>query len=200
MPRARNQRKQKERVGAVARVKRTAVKTNARKDNATASTTNTRSVNYLCRVCESGCSVCEKPCNDSFMCSACDVKKLREQFQNWTSGSKEIDAIIQKSQKTAYHYDYYWEWIEPKQFFNIKHLADGGFSSVYTATWIDGPRKIDNRFTNNEKRTRLQNTVVALKVPNVPDWSGNNNATAEFLNEVGECNVNQSMLIIPHYT
>ena len=74
------------------------------------------------------------------MCYECDVKRLREQFQ--TSGSKEIDAIIQKSQETAYYYKDYWEWIEPKQFKDIKHLADGGFSSVYTATWIDGPRHV----------------------------------------------------------
>jgi len=116
------------------------------------------------------------------MCRECDVKRLRKQFQ--TSGSKEIDAIIQKSQETAEKYIDCWEWIEPSQFKDIKHLADGGFSSVYTATWIDGPLFYCG------SRTREKNTVVVLKVPNVPDWSGNNNITAEFLNEVG---VNQSI-------
>ena len=74
------------------------------------------------------------------MCRECDVKRLREQFPNWTSGSKEIDAIIQKSQETVEDCPNYWEWIKPKQFKDIKHLADGGFSSVYKATWIDGLR------------------------------------------------------------
>src|SRR6185295_20061502 len=136
--------------------------------------------------CEPGCSVCGKSCKYIFeICRECDVKRLREQFQ--MSGSKEIDAIIQKSQKTATDYGYYWEWIEPTQFKDIKHLADGGFSSVYTATWIDGPRITKKDDNGHEIRTRLPNTVVVLKVPNVPDWSGNNsnNVTAEFLNEVG---------------
>ena len=64
---------------------------------------------------------------------------------------------------------------------------DGAFSSVYKATWIDGPRHIDRDNIVYLKRTRLPNTVVVLKVANVPDWSGNNgnNVTAEFLNEVG---------------
>ena len=113
------------------------------------------------------------------MCRECDVKRLREQFQ--TSGSKEIDTIIQKSHETAKWYDEYWEWIEPKQFKDIKHLADGGFSSVYTATWIDGHR--------TGRSSRRGEEVVVLKVANVPDWSSNsNNITAEFLNEV---NLNQ---------
>ena len=114
------------------------------------------------------------------MCRECDVKRLREQFQ--TSGSKEIDAIIQKTWETAKYYSNYWEWIEPTQFKDIKHLANGGFSSVYTATWIDGPRTTNYGYD----RTRVPNTVVVLKVPNVADWSGNssNNITVEFLNEV----------------
>ena len=141
---------------------------------------------YGCSICEPSCTRCKKPCYVNGTCRECDVKRLREQFPNWTSGSKEIDVIIQKSQETASNYDY-WEWIEPSQFKDIKHLADGGFSSVYTATWINGRRHIANDHTRDAKRTRLPNTVVVLKVPNVPDWSGNNgnNVTAEFLNEVG---------------
>ena len=71
-------------------------------------------------------------------------------------------------------------------FNDVKHLADGGFSSVYTATWIDGPKYINY----NRIRSRLRNRVVVLKVPNNvanDDWSGNNNnnnVPAEFLNEV----------------
>ena len=138
--------------------------------------TSTPSVNYHCDVCEPGCSVCGKPCPAWYMCHSCDVKRLREQFQ--TSGSKEIDAIIQKSWETASHYSHYWEWIEPTQFEDIKHLADGGFSSVYTATWIDGPRDVD-------ARSRRSKEVVVLKVPNMAGNSNNDNITVEFLNEVG---------------
>ena len=140
--------------------------------------TSTPSAKYTCRICEPGCRICSKLCWEWGWCTECDVKRLREQFQ--TSGSKEIDAIIQKSQETAGYYANYWEWIEPSQFKDIKHLADGGFSSVYIATWIDGSRY--------SRTIREKNTVVVLKVANVPDWSGNNsnnNVTAEFLNEVG---------------
>ena len=118
------------------------------------------------------------------MCSECDIKRFREQFQ--TSGSKEIDAIIWKSWETAFHYENYWEWIEPTQFKDIKHLADGGFSSVYKATWMDGRRTTRYDDDGHEIRTRRKNTVVALKVPNVQEWSGkSDNVTAEFLHEVG---------------
>src|SRR5262245_2592660 len=135
----------------------------------------TPSTNYLYRICEPGCTVCKKPCNGWYMCKECNVKRLCEQFQ--TSGSKEIDAIIQKSLETAENYWEYWEWIKPKQFKDIEHVANGGFSSVYTATWIDGSCFAIGR------RTRQENTVVVLKVP---DWSSGNSSkfTAEFLNEV----------------
>ena len=52
------------------------------------------------------------------------------------------------------------------------------------ATFSEG-EEIDYDDDDYDIRTRLPNTVVALKVPNVPDWSGNsNNITVEFLNEV----------------
>ena len=129
-----------------------------------------------CRICEPDCTVCNKPCNADGMCPECDVTRLRGQFPKWTSGSKEIDAIIQETQETARRYVDYWEWIESKQFKDIKHLADG----VYTATWLDGYRTVNHL---NNRRTRIKSGIVVLKVPNVPHWSADI-ITSEFLNEV----------------
>ena len=52
-------------------------------------------------------------------------------FNRWTSGDIEIDAFIQETQTTATHAKEYLKLIAPQEITNIKHVADGGFGSVY---------------------------------------------------------------------
>ncbi|CAG8786713.1 35931_t:CDS:2, partial [Racocetra persica] len=80
--------------------------------------------------------------------------------ERWTSGNKQIDMVIKASRGE-------WKWIEPIQLTNITHLADGGLSTVYTATWHDNDCK------DKEAKT------VALKTINFT----NNNAS-KALNEM----------------
>src|SRR5262245_54225892 len=68
----------------------------------------------------------------------CGPKRLNAKFPRWTSNDCEIDGIIGKTQANAGRYDQYSEWIEPDRFVDIKHLADGGYGSIYKATWLDG--------------------------------------------------------------
>ncbi|RHZ59689.1 hypothetical protein Glove_362g65 [Diversispora epigaea] len=71
-------------------------------------------------------------------CEFCIRKYLENNFGNWTSGNNEIDKLIQECQRKIKKPDVVIEWIEYNQFENIKHLADGGCATVYTAIWKDG--------------------------------------------------------------
>ncbi|CAG8742356.1 19101_t:CDS:2, partial [Cetraspora pellucida] len=86
-------------------------------------------------------------------------KKLSHN-KRWTSGNRQVDIVIKTSGGE-------WKWIEPNQLSNIAHLADGGLSTVYTATWHDNDYK--------DKEAKL----VALKTINFT-----NNNTSKALNEM----------------
>ena len=71
-----------------------------------------------------------------------------QNFKNWTSGNNDVDKFIQKIQLKAKSRYEVLEWIEYDRFENIEHLAEGGFGTVYKATWKDGPMKWD--YKNNQ--------------------------------------------------
>ena len=56
------------------------------------------------------------------------------------------------------HYDKNLEWIPYDRFQDIKSIGEGGFASIYSATWLDG-EPISHK--NIKKRTKP--IVVALK-------------------------------------
>ena len=79
----------------------------------------------------------------------------------------------------------YVEWAEPEEFVNITHLADGGFGSVYKATWSKGWRgvtRIGNRGPEKQLWKAFRNTKreVALKTLKL----GESEISEEFLKEV----------------
>jgi hypothetical protein len=70
-------------------------------------------------------------------------------------------------------YDIIFEWIPYNQFRNIKEIDKGGFATIYSATWKDGPLSYNKyEYTRNRKK-------VALK-----QLYNSQNITIEFLNEV----------------
>ena len=72
--------------------------------------------------------------------------------------------------------DHILEWIPYNRFKNIEYLDKGGFSTIYKATWLDGPiKKLSN---DGKKFIRYNNYKVALK-----SFNGSN-LNEEFLNEV----------------
>ncbi|RIA88573.1 kinase-like domain-containing protein [Glomus cerebriforme] len=103
-------------------------------------------------------------------CEVCDPKKLQAKFGEWTSGNKLIDEFIQQTQLHTNLYDTYLEWIEPSELSNVNHLEDGGFGSVYTATWSKGIRiylkdkNCSHSILHNQVRTGP--CTVALKTLN----------------------------------
>ncbi|GBC02631.1 hypothetical protein RclHR1_04720003 [Rhizophagus clarus] len=67
------------------------------------------------------------------------------------SGNKVIDDFI-KSTLSNYDYNYRkanLEFVPYNRFKDIEFVAEGGFSKIYKATWIDGP--LSNKW-NEEKQ------------------------------------------------
>ncbi|EXX57726.1 Mkk2p [Rhizophagus irregularis DAOM 197198w] len=116
-------------------------------------------------------------------CKPCQINGLKQNFVNWTSGNEKIDSFIQKTQlKINYYYDIIVEWIPYDQFDNIKEIGKGGFATVYSAIWKDGPLKYDNY---KRKHNRTSNKKVALKC-----LHNSQNITNEFLNEANAYSIN----------
>ncbi|GBC01078.1 hypothetical protein RclHR1_04060006 [Rhizophagus clarus] len=140
---------------------------------------------------------CEK-CNEEYTdikykwCKTCQVNYLISCFTNWTSGSEKINNLIQKMQlKINKCDDVIFEWIPYDEFDNIKEVGKGGFATVYSAIWKNGPleydcyKKIYQR--NNYKK-------VALKC-----LYNSQSITDEFLNEIKAYSIDKHNKIMQIY-
>ena len=65
-------------------------------------------------------------------------------------------------QLRAWSYEDAIEWIPFDRLSNVEEIGKGGFGSVYSATWLDGIRKVDG-YDNNYVRKREPSSIVALK-------------------------------------
>src|SRR5579862_6266596 len=68
-------------------------------------------------------------------------------IEGWTSENTEIDEFIEDTIYNAkmdyndndrVYYPIFLEWVPFDRFEDIKQIGEGGFSKVYSATWIDG--------------------------------------------------------------
>src|SRR5436190_17382957 len=88
------------------------------------------------------CNKCNEKCMNVIYrwCKPCQIDKLKGNFTNWTSGNEKIDVCIQEMQLKIDEYnDNVFEWIPYNQFSDIKVIGRGGFATVYSAIWKDGP-------------------------------------------------------------
>ena|SRR5581483_10748111 len=76
------------------------------------------------------CEECTGSRTEHDWCQYCNSEHFQNRFENWSSGIKELDSFIQQAQLKAVNARSVLEWIEYQEFTNIKHLADGGNSSV----------------------------------------------------------------------
>src|SRR4051794_31422447 len=89
-------------------------------------------------------SSCKKCGKNVYWCQPCQIDNLKGNFTNWASGNEKIDELIQDMQlKTSKANDILFEWIPYNQFSNIKEIGRGGFATVYSAIWKDGPLRYD---------------------------------------------------------
>lgn len=84
------------------------------------------------------CLECGKTNTYKYWCQECNSQRFQKDFSNWTSGNKFIDNFIQRSQLQARNNNEVMEWIPYNRFKDIKFLAQGGFSTVFEAIWLDG--------------------------------------------------------------
>ncbi|RIB00988.1 kinase-like domain-containing protein [Gigaspora rosea] len=105
------------------------------------------------------CEHCSQNNTNEAWCQTCDPKM---ETQGWTSGNEKVDNFIKEFQLKALAYTKVIEWIPFDRLNIIQKIGEGGFGSVYFATWLDGIRKID--YVNGRYvRTREQSSEVALK-------------------------------------
>ena len=107
------------------------------------------------------CPDCDKLKNLFGWCKDCETSYMKEKFPYWTSKNKEIDELIRHTQLNASQSCDYLEWIPFKEFETVKHIGSDGFSSIYSALWMEGPRwNLDDKL---EIWTRTGPIKVTLK-------------------------------------
>ena len=107
------------------------------------------------------CPECGRPTMSFGWCVPCETNAAKEKSRNWTSGNKEIDNFINYTQFHATQICDYLEWIPFEEFEMVKYARSGGFSSVYSAIWMGGPRLTWD--SSVPEWTRSGPTKVALK-------------------------------------
>ena len=107
------------------------------------------------------CPECGKPRISFGWCKECETNSMKENLPHWTSGNKMIDELIRYTQLNASQACDYLEWIPFEKFEMVKYIGSGGFSSVYSAIWMEGPRWIWD--DGAQEWTRTGPMKVALK-------------------------------------
>jgi hypothetical protein len=126
------------------------------------------------------CNECKKrrrPLDESHqICHVCYI--MKPIFR--PSGNKIIDDFIKHTQINLVKGQGKMEFVRFDQFKNIEFIAEGGFSKIYKATWIDGPiTQISWCRRHNGIIFREPNYTVVLKKLN-----NSKNITSKQLNEV----------------
>ncbi|CAG8444192.1 17644_t:CDS:10 [Acaulospora morrowiae] len=85
------------------------------------------------------CTNCKRYNTSRAWCQSCDPWKT---IRGWTSGNMDINNCIKKFQFEATEYDKVTEWIPFNRLNDVKEVGRGGFGCVYSATWLDGKRRI----------------------------------------------------------
>ncbi|RHZ65772.1 hypothetical protein Glove_311g33 [Diversispora epigaea] len=114
------------------------------------------------------------------ICDSCIKEHFIKEFKTWTSGNSEIDEIIQESQKNhqGCGYKLKLQWIPYDNFRIIKHIADGGYGSVYSSILKNGLKHWWN-FNKQDWKYYDGNKKAALKEINYSRYD-----ISKFLKEV----------------
>ena len=128
---------------------------------------------------------------------------LFQNFGNWTSGNDHIDKLIQESQLNARNVCELLEWIPHNRLRNIQFLAQGGFSTVYKAIWLDNSvikwdyekqdwerfeEKLDEQDYKDAINPKIKNPLMGNEKHGEPvvlkSLNDSSNIDKNFLNEV----------------
>ena len=79
----------------------------------------------------------------------------------YISGIKKVNELIKEMHlRIKDSKDIVFEWIPYNQFSDIEEIGRGGFATVYSATWKDGPLGYDY---DDKEYKRESNYRIALK-------------------------------------
>ena len=126
------------------------------------------------------CNKCKLTKYSDRFCEGCISLQLQSLFTTWTSGNNIVDNFIQQSQMASSLPNHILEWIPFEQFKKVTKLTEGGFSSIYTATWTRGT--ITDYDENKKEFSYLDKQIVVLKSLN-----DSSNPGKAFFDEVGSC-------------
>ncbi|POG68989.1 uncharacterized protein OCT59_015939 [Rhizophagus irregularis] len=107
------------------------------------------------------CSYCNKAFTEELWCRRCDPFK---KMGGWTSGNPDIDKFIKDTMHEA-QYDpvvrrnVFLGWVPFDRLADIIEIGEGGFSKVYSATWLDGY----SYYANSHEKRQPVPIQVALK-------------------------------------
>ncbi|GES92489.1 kinase-like domain-containing protein [Rhizophagus clarus] len=84
------------------------------------------------------CSNCNKAQTEENWCLYCNSEVFQNDFNNWKSGNEYINKFIQDAQLNARNSNEVIEWINYTHLKNVRYIAQGGFSTIYGANWLNG--------------------------------------------------------------
>ncbi|RHZ80298.1 hypothetical protein Glove_137g28 [Diversispora epigaea] len=85
------------------------------------------------------CPECNQYLDFNYWCQPCQTQQFQENFDNWSSGFKEIDDFIRSTQINANDCTEYLEWLPFDSFIGINKYDSSEVGTVYTANWKKGP-------------------------------------------------------------
>ncbi|KAF0447963.1 protein kinase [Gigaspora margarita] len=85
------------------------------------------------------CKYCNNKVFAILYCEDCVRNYLKSKFNNWSTGSNNIDELIRECQIYSVSPSNIIEWIPFENFENIIPKTECGTSLIYTATWKNGP-------------------------------------------------------------
>ncbi|KAG9300665.1 hypothetical protein G9A89_023463 [Geosiphon pyriformis] len=121
------------------------------------------------------CKMCQRNIKnkDSNLCEACCFLFVEKLYTNFSSGNETVDEIIKhpmfvpaKNERDWDRFEYY-EWIPWERLSDISKIGQGGFGTIYKATWIDGiiDLSLIQHYGGTEYQ-RKKNKKVAIKFIN----------------------------------
>ncbi|CAJ0627517.1 9620_t:CDS:10 [Entrophospora sp. SA101] len=139
---------------------------NSNNNNSTGSTDSNNSCSS--RTSNKACNECSEPYESLPWCYKCDLPKYSD--YEYGSCNPEVDRLIEEAQEKLREKDssYFFEWIPFNKFKDFRKIGEGGFGSVFKATFTD-------RSVTDTAR------IVALKCIKTSTTKG---SCADFLEEV----------------
>jgi len=111
------------------------------------------------------CPECDQRLRDnSWWCNPCQRRHFEENFDNWSTGDKDIDDFLKHTQINAQECDQYLEWIPFSAFINVNKSEISEVGTLFSANWIRGPSDtwdpVESEYV--AKRSLLKVALISL--------------------------------------